>query len=678
MEDLLDFLGSTPSRRSAAQADSAQVPEDGLISLLSGSEDVSSTDTRSTFVGDKETPKHVSYSLDLLKVKEEELKIKRERLRLRDQELALDLELVEARRKVIEGQVGTFNTPPKPPECKASASLLVPKCVGMDPLLRKEVSTSSVDSLPVAAPVDNVTGSNCSRLQDPVATADLTRAFQAFADGVHQAPLPNREVRKFAGDPLDFHRFLTDFEDNICNRVKDPMTKLTYLIGHCVGSAYESIQSTIIIRPPSKAYDTEMKILTEQFGQEYKVVAVHMKLLKDGARLREGDTDSLYKLATQMRNCLITLNEWGFQANLNNYDTIDKIFMRLPNSLQREFQKRSASLYSMGREPDFKELMEFIQQHAILSNTRFGQMIYSRKIGPPGPSGTHVKEKSHSTQVSHEVQQCGACNEHHFLWKCPKFKDMLVGERKSLVQRLGLCFNCLNGRHLARRCSNKSRCRQDGCGGAHHTLLHFSTPKATEVSSGTTGGTTLVSTYLTTSTPIKVWLKVVPVEVWSADRRKSIKTYAFLDEGSTSTLCTQELMKHIGARGEEQMVSISTVNGEQRKRVQQVDLHAKGVEEDKILTLNGVLAVRSLPQLTEDIPSYEEANRLDYLKDLKFPLLERKQVDLLIGADNLDAHEIHDKRQGSNSQPRAVYTTLGWALVGKDDGLPRSHSTLLM
>ena len=136
-------------------------------------------------------------------------------------------------------------------------------------------------------------------------------------------------------------------------------------------------------------------------------------------------------------------------------------------------------------------------------------------------------------------------------------------------------------------------------------------------------------------------------------------------------------MKRIGARGEEQIVSISTVNGEQRKRVQQVDLHAQGVEEDKILSLNGVLEVRSLPQLTEDIPSYEEANRLHYLKDLKFPQLDRKQVDLLIGADNLDAHEIHDKRLGSNSQPRAVYTTLGWALVGKDDGHPGSHSTYL-
>ena len=45
-----------------------------------------------------------------------------------------------------------------------------------------------------------------------------------------QAPLPPRDVRKFTGDPLDYYRFITDFNDNIASRVKDPMTNLTYLI----------------------------------------------------------------------------------------------------------------------------------------------------------------------------------------------------------------------------------------------------------------------------------------------------------------------------------------------------------------------------------------------------------------------------------------------------------------
>ena len=156
-------------------------------------------------------------------------------------------------------------------------------------------------------------------------------------------------MKKFAGDPLDYHCFITDFDDNISSCVKDPMTKLTYIISHCIGQAYEAIQSTIIICPPEKAFQTARKILEEQFGQQYKVVAAHMKVLKDGPRIREGDADSLYKLATQMRNCHITLTKWGYSANLNNYDTIDKIFLRLPLSQQRDFQKKTASTIAQGK-----------------------------------------------------------------------------------------------------------------------------------------------------------------------------------------------------------------------------------------------------------------------------------------------------------------------------------------
>jgi len=199
--------------------------------------------------------------------------------------------------------------------------------------------------------------------------------LQTFADGLKQAPLPPRDVRKFAGDPLDFHCFTTDFEENISNRVGDAMTWLTYLISHCKGQAYESIQSTTIIRPPEKAFHTAMKILRKQFGQEYKMIAANMTMLKDGVRLKEGDVDSLYKLSSQMRNCYITFTEWGYDSNLNNHDTIDKIFLKLPNGMQKEIQKCTASLYTQGKEPKFVNLMEFIQHQAMLSNMQFGQMM---------------------------------------------------------------------------------------------------------------------------------------------------------------------------------------------------------------------------------------------------------------------------------------------------------------
>ena len=56
---------------------------------------------------------------------------------------------------------------------------------------------------------------------------DWSHAFQALVDGIQ---LPSREVKNFAGDPLDYHRFIIDFDDNISSCVKDPMTKLGKLM----------------------------------------------------------------------------------------------------------------------------------------------------------------------------------------------------------------------------------------------------------------------------------------------------------------------------------------------------------------------------------------------------------------------------------------------------------------
>ena len=593
--------------------------------------------------------------MDLFKLKEKELRIMKERLRIKDEALQLELELTRTKKRMVEQETG----------------------VSVSDYTNESSRSTTVCSGSKQAELSNF--SHSIKLPSPAQPSrpevkDWENVMKVFAEGVKEAPLPPRDVRKFAGDPLDYHRFVAEFDDNIVNRVKDPMTKLTYLISHCVGQAYDAIQSTIIIRPPEKAFDTATKILCEQFGQEYKVVAAHMKLLKEEPRIKEGDADSVYKLATQMRNCSITLTEWGYCSNLNNHDTIDKIFLRLPHAMQREFQKRSDSMCTMGKEADFGMQMEFIQHQARLCNTRFGQMLNSRKFG--ATSG--IKERpTHSMQVSYEAQQCFLCGNHHPLWKCSKFIEMEVERRKEVVLKNRLCFNCLSGQHVARKCMSKSRCKQDDCGKPHHTLLHDTSFKARckfePAAPSATEGTTSVS-YLTAMNPAKVWLKVVPVEVWSTDRSRSVKTHAFLDNGSTSTLCTQELMRRIDAQGEEQMVSISTVNGEQRKKVSQVNLFTRGIHEDKCLSLSGVLAVRSLPQLTKDIPGCHEVAGLAYLSDVKFPQLETKQVDLLIGADNLDAHEVDDERKGKSSQPTAVHTALGWALIGKDDGLPVSHS----
>ena len=220
-----------------------------------------------------------------------------------------------------------------------------------------------------------------------------------------------------------------------------------------------------------------------------------------------------------MRNCHATLTEWGYSANLNNYDTIDRIFLRQPLSQQRDFQKKTAPTIVQDKEPDFKILMDFEQQQAIMSNTRFGQMLNTRRTDTnltngrknqgfnfkPSSKDSHSKDQGgmkmvHATKVFHKesavpVYKCVVCGQAHPLWKCPNFTKQTVKEHLHIANEAHLCYNCrMSSGHLARKCLNLGRCKVDNCGRRNHTPLHYSEEAPPSTTAGSTDDATLTST----------------------------------------------------------------------------------------------------------------------------------------------------------------------------------------
>ena len=69
------------------------------------------------------------------------------------------------------------------------------------------------------------------------------------------------------------------------------------------------------------------------------------------------------------------------------------------------------------------------------------------------------------------------CNQEHYLYKCPKFENLPVPERKKFVKKIGACQLCLNKGHRYAECPRKEKlsgCRSEGCDQPHSTLLHES------------------------------------------------------------------------------------------------------------------------------------------------------------------------------------------------------------
>ena len=80
-------------------------------------------------------------------------------------------------------------------------------------------------------------------------------ALQLMAYTIRQGfEMPKRELLTFDGNPLNYWLFINNFEVNIAKRVRDPGTRLTYLIQHCTGKAREAIKNCAIMSGPEQGY----------------------------------------------------------------------------------------------------------------------------------------------------------------------------------------------------------------------------------------------------------------------------------------------------------------------------------------------------------------------------------------------------------------------------------------
>ena len=154
---------------------------------------------------------------------------------------------------------------------------------------------------------------------------------------------------------------------------------------------------------------------------------------------------------------------------------------------------------------------------------------------------------------------CVVCKGKHDLKSCPTFLNKSMQERKQVVCKSRLCFNCLRKGHRIAECRSKLTCHE--CGRKHNTLLHFQANKSADrqkKSASTSESSELrnhpAESVLSTSTSSKrgnrtigqTIFKVVPVKVWFSDPTKYEYTYAFIDEGSSVNLCAAGLTKRLG------------------------------------------------------------------------------------------------------------------------------------
>ena len=135
-------------------------------------------------------------------------------------------------------------------------------------------------------------------------------------------------------------------------------------------------------------------------------------------------------------------------------------------------------------------------------------------------------------------------------------------------------------------------------------------------------------------------------------------TYAFVDQGSTTTLCDKRLLNHLEDLGKKVEFNISTINEKSiRRRATKVSLTLSSLIGPDTLVLPEVSSVDNLPTNHYPPLSQKDPKTWPHLRNLKLPQINGA-VTVLNEVDVPEAFWIEEERRvAANSPMPAVKST---------------------
>ena len=522
---------------------------------------------------------------------------------------------------------------------------------------------------------------------------DIQLLLHQQQEAIMALTLPQPEVPVFSGDPIGYCEFVRAFENLVERKTSSPSTRLYYLLQYTSGSVQDLVRSCLTM-PDDIGYKEARRLLAERYGQPYNIATAYVDRVINGAPIRAEDGPSLQKFSILLTSCRNTLNEIGYLNRLENPDSLRKIVERLPYPLRLKWRDLvDAISQKEGRDPNLKDISEFVEARSRATNHPiFGKVQTEQR--PPLNTRTNTKNRRDGkTFAIQGLQQsfpqlpnnkegrkelkCPSCKRNHWLSQCDVFKKLSLSNRYQFVRANKLCLNCLVPGHFVQDCPKRSFCRIQGCTKKHSTYLHVkeTPPSQNGIEAGqteppaTANAAQASNSYLNVnasqvSSGSVVGLSIVPVKVKVKGTSKKVLTYAFLDSGSNTSFCTEDLLRKLATEGKKTSLSLTTMQtSNQSIECSSVNLEVSDLSEQNLVELPMVYSTPSLPVSPDTVGTQEDVNRWPHLKGIKLQSIE-SEVGLLIGSDAPRVLQPKEFRESKDGGPFATRTIFGWVVNG--------------
>ena len=164
---------------------------------------------------------------------------------------------------------------------------------------------------------------------------------------------------------------------------------------------------------------------------------------------------------------------------------------------------------------------------------------------------------------------------------------------------------------------------------------------------------------------------IMPVKIQHKNSDKEITTFAMLDTCSQATVKTISLMKQLNISGIQTYINIKRLIGNQKESsyiVESLSLSKATVSHrnPKWIKLPSAFSNKEIPVDSCETATARKLKKWGYLERISKELGDNEDisVDLLIGANCLEALEPVEVIPRQNLEPYAIRTALGWCVVG--------------
>ncbi|KAK2561737.1 hypothetical protein P5673_015113 [Acropora cervicornis] len=335
--------------------------------------------------------------------------------------------------------------------------------------------------------------------------------------------------------------------------------------------------------------------------------------------------------------------------------------------MQGKFAERLKRLESEGHMmPTFKDIVDFLKERAFVLNHPFFSRGSGENVSPKvkfriKPPQVNPKVPVYVNMTSVRGDYCPMCRQAHRLYQCETFKSKSPKD---------------SSLHNSKKCKSLIRCKVQGCGKAHHTLLHFAEPKenvnreTVDQNIGVKQNSvpdqgTLSTVSSAASDSCDVFLQVIPVKVIS-NSGNQITTYGLIDSGSDIKMIDPSIVKLLNIEGAPSKLTLTTVNNADVEEGVKVNFKIAPVDSqnDHVLNVNSAWAVKDLTIPLKHTKLSKSVEQCPHLRQVSFPEVERKKISILLGTNIQEVFIPLDVRRGKPNDPIAIKSCLGWSILG--------------